>query len=614
MTRSKEPRARAQHRWLAAGIVAAAVLLACGDDDNGGAATVAPATTVAGGSATTAAGGSATTAAGGSATTAAGGSATTAAGGSATTAAGGSATTSGGGAAAPTGTIKVGMAKGDIDSMDPQRWYYAATWGLANGLCTTLIRYDDKAGADGVKLVAGLADLPTVSADGKEYTFTLKKAKFANGEPITPADIVTTFERLFTPAVDTGTGGYFEAVVVGAQDFADGKATSISGITTTGDSVTFKLSQPDGSFPYKIALPTTCPVGKDAARKPDDGVSILKEYGSGPYVVDSYTPQESMTWVRNPNYDASVLGDRGKAEKVEFTIGVDPAQAALKIKAGDIDVYTGNFPTADITQISNDASLKDRTFTADRPAVLTLFLNNTVAPFDNVKVRQAVNYAVNRSQIQRVWGGPSVGTPTDQILPPSVPAYRDYHAYPDQPDLAKAKQLMQESGVTTPIKTQLRTRNDTAGFMEVASVVQANLKEIGIDVEIVGAPGSVDGAADADPTQKVPMGLVTFSMDFPDGQAFINLLLDPAKPEFGGSYARFNDQSFIPEYERVAALQGEERAKAYMDLDEKIMTEAAPWAPLLTPSRFDVVSSRLSGYTYSQAMDAVNYNTLGVSG
>ena len=78
------------------------------------------------------------------------------------------------------------------------------------------------------------------------------------------------------------------------------------------------------------------------------------------------------------------------------------------------------------------------------------------------------------------------------------------------------------------------------------------------------------------------MGIVTFSMDFPDGQAFINLLLDPAKPEFGGSYARFNDESFIPEYERVAALSGAERAEAYIDLDEKVMTEAAPWAPLLT--------------------------------
>lgn len=195
-----------------------------------------------------------------------------------------------------------------------------------------------------------------------------------------------------------------------------------------------------------------------------------------------------------------------------------------------------------------------------------------------------------------------------------MPEYRDYEAYPNEPDLDKAKALMEESGLTLPVKTIIHTRNDVAGFVEACEVIQANLKEIGIDVEIVGTIGSVDQQADSDETQKTPMGIVTFSMDFPDGQAFLNLLLDPGKPEFGGSYARFNDTSFIPDYEAVAALSGAERSQAYLDLDEKVMTEAAPWAPLLVPARFDFVSSRLTGYTYSQSMDNVNYNTVGVTG
>jgi len=276
----------------------------------------------------------------------------------------------------------------------------------------------------------------------------------------------------------------------------------------------------------------------------------MTKYASGPYVIKSYTPETSMVWVKNPNYN-SALGDRGKAAEIDFTMGVDPAQAALKIKAGDIDLYTGNFPAADVSQLSNDASVKSQVFSAARPAILTVFLNNEVAPFDNAKVRQAVNYAVNRSQVQRVWGGPSVGIPTDQILPPSVPEYRDYSAYPNEPNLDKAKALMAESGLTLPVKTTIHTRNDVAGFQEACEVIQANLKEIGIDVEIVGTIGSVDQQADSDETQKTPMGIVTFSMDFPDGQAFLNLLLDPGKPEFGGSYARFNDKSFIPDYDAL---------------------------------------------------------------
>ena len=85
------------------------------------------------------------------------------------------------------------------------------------------------------------------------------------------------------PKVDTGTGGYFEATLQGAQDYADGKATDISGITTTADSVAFQRTTPDGSFENKIALPTTCPVGKDAAKEPSDSdASILQEYGERP--------------------------------------------------------------------------------------------------------------------------------------------------------------------------------------------------------------------------------------------------------------------------------------------------------------------------------------------
>ncbi|MEP7111819.1 MAG: ABC transporter substrate-binding protein [Ilumatobacteraceae bacterium] len=511
----------------------------------------------------------------------------------------------------PNGVIQVGMAKGDIDSIDPNRWYAAITWGLANGLCTTLLRYDDKAGNEGVNVGPGLAEMPTVSTDGTEYTFKLREAKFANGDPITPADVKFTFERMAHPDIATGSDGYMR--IVGKDEFQAGTATEISGITTTADSVIFKLEGPDGSFPYKVSLPTTCPVGKDAPLTQDVDGSLMTKYASGPYVIKSYTPETSMVWVKNPNYNQA-LGERGKAAEIDFTMGVDPAQAALKIKAGDIDLYTGNFPAADVSQLSNDASVKDQVFSAARPAILTVFLNNEVAPFDNAKVRQAVNYAVNRSQVQRVWGGPSVGTPTDQILPPSVPEYRDYEAYPNEPNLDKAKALMAESGLTLPVKTIIHTRNDVAGFQEACEVIQANLKEIGIDVEIVGTIGSVDQQADSDETQKTPMGIVTFSMDFPDGQSFLNLLLDPGKPEFGGSYARFNDKSFIPSYEAVAALSGAERSKAYLDLDEKVMTEAAPWAPLLVPARFDFVSSRVTGYTYSQAMDNVNYNTVGVTG
>ena len=117
--------------------------------------------------------------------------------------------------------------------------------------------------------------------------------------PITPDDVKHTFERLYAPDIATGSGGYMR--IVGADEYANGKANEISGITTTDDTITFKLEAPDGSFPYKIALPTTCPVGKDAPltarrrREPADRSTPADRTS-----IKSYTPEESMVWVQQP--------------------------------------------------------------------------------------------------------------------------------------------------------------------------------------------------------------------------------------------------------------------------------------------------------------------------
>ena len=130
------------------------------------------------------------------------------------------------------------MASGAIDSMDPNRWYFAVTWGLANALCTTLVRYADQPGTAGTALVPGIAGLPAISSNGLTYTFTLRPgARFSDGQPITPADVKYTFMRLMAPAVDTGTGEYFTNVV-GAPAYLVGKSKTLPGITTTATTVT----------------------------------------------------------------------------------------------------------------------------------------------------------------------------------------------------------------------------------------------------------------------------------------------------------------------------------------------------------------------------------------
>ncbi len=231
-------------------------------------------------------------------------------------------------------------------------------------------------------------------------------------------------------------------------------------------------------------------------------------------------------------------------------------------------------------------------------------------PLNNVDVRKAINYAINRTQILQQWGGPLAGSVTDNIIPAGQTDYKQFSLYPNTPNLTKAKKLMAQSGVKTPVTLALRTQNDTPGFINMAQVIQSNLKPIGINVKIVGSPNSVNGSFIANPKAHVPMGIEPWSLDFPDGEAIINTGLDPATPNFAPNLARWSDTAFVGPFNKAIALQSTARQLAYQNLDEQIMTQQAPFAPLFNPRWYDFVSARLGGYVYSEAMDAINYNTL----
>lgn len=507
------------------------------------------------------------------------------------------------------GTLNASMSSGAIDTMDPNRWYFAVTWGLANAMCTTLVRYADQADAAGTQLVPGTANMPAISSNGLTYTFTLRPgARFSDGKPITGQDIKYTWMRLMNPAIDTGTGYYFTNVV-GAPAYLAGSSKTLPGIVATTSTVTFHLTAPDGAFLYKAALPTTCPVPAGTVMKSQESGALEQNYASGPYKLQSYQPSRQIVMVFNKNYDQA-LGVRGHVAKYVFQIGVQASQAALEIQAGQLDFQTSNLATADIIRISHDAAVASQVHQSPRPETTYLFLNNEVAPFNNIDVRKAVNYAINRTAIEEQWGGPLVGSVSSQIMVPGALGYKPYSAYPSTPDLTKAKQLMQAAGVKLPITTQLRTQNDTPGFISMAQVIQANLKPIGINVQIIGTPNSVNGSFIANPKARVPMGIEPWSLDFPDAEALINTGMDPATPNAPPNLTRFGDPAFISAFNAAAAALGTQRATLYEQLDYNLMTQVAPYAPIFDARWYDFVSSKVGGYTYSVAMDAINYNTL----
>jgi peptide/nickel transport system substrate-binding protein len=520
--------------------------------------------------------------------------------------------TTGSGAPKPgvaTGTLTAAMSSGAIDSMDPNQWYYAVTWGLANAMCTTLIRYGDQPGTAGTELVPGIANMPVVSDNGLTYTYTLRPgARFSDGQAITPADIKYTYMRLMSPAVDTGTGQYFTGLI-GAPAYLAGTSKTLPGITTTATTISFHLTGPDGAFLYKSALPTTCPVPSGTPMKPITNGSLEEKYASGPFKLQSYSPGRQIVLAFNKNYDQA-LGVRGHVAKIVFSIGVQSTQAVEEIQAGQLDFQTSNLSTADILRISHDTALASQVHTSARPAITYIFLNDEVAPLNNVDVRKAINYAINRTEIEQQWGGPLAGSVTDNIIPAGQVDYKQFNLYPNTPDLTMAKKLMSESGIKTPVTLVLRCQNDAPGFVNMAEVIQSNLKAIGINVQIVGSPNSVNGSYIGNYKARVPMGIEPWSLDFPDGEAIINTGLDPATPNFVANLSRWSDPAFVPPFNKAITLQGAARVQAYQNLDYQVMAQQAPVAPLFNPRWYDFVSTRVGGYVYSEAMDAINYNTL----
>jgi peptide/nickel transport system substrate-binding protein len=499
---------------------------------------------------------------------------------------------------ASSSNLHFAMPAGDIDHLDPGLWYFASTWKLALATCTPLLTYPDAAGSAGKVVIGGIAALPKISNGGRTYTFQIKPGlKFPNGKPINAAVEKATFDRLFGKKLASPAVGFFN-VIAGSQVVADGKATSVSGIKASGNTLTINLTQPVGSFLKRMTVPWTCPVPLGSPAGATENGSLLV---SGPYIVSKYVTDRTLVLTKNPAYNAKELGQRGHFDTITFDIGVDASQAELEIKAGQLDGYLDRLPSASVNQDLNDPTLKGRIFLNPTPSVTYLWLNNTVKPFDNPKVRQAVNYAINRDAILRVWGGRSQGQITTQILPPTMGGYRNVQIYPAAGDPAKAKALLKAAGVKLPISEVLRTRSDSPGFLEMAQAVQSELDAVGFKISIKSAPDSVNGGVISTTANKVPMGINNWTQDYPDGDDFFVPLFDGRHitPTNNNNYASFSNVGVEKAIDKINPMVGPARDAAWESLAISTMKNLAPWAPLINPTWVDLLSSRLAGYVYT---------------
>jgi peptide/nickel transport system substrate-binding protein len=329
------------------------------------------------------------------------------------------------------------------DYMDPQLYYTVSAYQLANYVWTGLVGYKHVAGPEGATLVPYLAEkMPTISADAKNYKFTLREnLKYSDGSAVKASDFKYTIERAFK--MDSPGVGFFSDIkgVSGPTGYAETKKGHIAGIITNdaARTIEIQLDQPRGDFLYILGLefahivPTGTPAS-DQSTKPIPA--------TGPYILKSYTPNRTVELARNPNYNNQIpTMPSGNPDRVVATILSDPVASYQRIVGGQADYNFNTVPNDRLPEAQS--KYKDQLRIYTNANTYYYALNNKLPPFNNIDARRAVNYAIDRvALISGVYGG--LGRPTQNFLPPGYPQYKKISDYTF--DLDKAKQLVQKSG------------------------------------------------------------------------------------------------------------------------------------------------------------------------
>ncbi|WP_017792073.1 ABC transporter substrate-binding protein [Leucobacter salsicius] len=516
------------------------------------------------------------------------------------------------------GTLNLVAASGFTGGLDPQINYSNDGWQVFQFLYDGLTKLGQTSGPESSLPQADLAEeLPTAEDDGKQYTFKIREGiTYSDGHVLEPADVKASFERMFKISGPTSSA-WFD-VITGADvcietpegcDLSDGIVVDDAART-----VTFKLTKADPDFLYKLATPHASVLPADSPAK-DVGGSPLPS--TGPYFVESYDAKTGLVAKRNPNFKewSHLAQPQGYADEIVYSFGVEGQNAVTKIKNGDADWMFDPVPTDRLAELSTGATASQ--FHANEQAAMEYFtMNVNLAPFDDVRVRQAVNYAIDRAAMVKLVGGEALATPVCTILPPGFMGHSDdcmYTAKPggawDGPDMEKAKKLVAESG-TAGQEVNIYVENIPVR-VEGGKYMQSLLNELGYKAKLTKLSDSIHFNYVQNTDNNVQMSFTQWYADYPAPSAFLQVLTSCASfnpsSESSVNIAGICDPELDKMMDAAAEAQltdADEADKLWAEADRAMM-EASPLAPVFTPKRIDFLSERVGNYHFSNLYSAV---------
>ena len=509
------------------------------------------------------------------------------------------------------GTMKL-LAKAAGGTLDPQVNYTLQYWQLYQTTYDGLLGFTKAGGDAAFDVVPDLAEsIPTPTNGGKTWVFKLRKGiKFSNGKPVTVDDVVASLRRIFKVKSPTS-GGFYSGIVGAKLCLAKPAGCTLKGGVSSdanANTVTINLVAPDPEFKYKLSVPHASILPADA---PSNDAGTKPIAGTGAYYFASYNPNKQLVLKRNPyfkEWSKAAMPD-GYPDVIQQSFGLTVEAQITAIENGQAD-WTLEAPPADRL---NEMGTKYASQT--HVETLTAFwyapMNTNLAPFDNLKARQAVNYAIDRNALVKIFGGPRLAQPSCQVLPPGFPGHVDYCPYTKNPgtkwsapDVAKAKQLVQESGTKGARVTVLSSDDEVN--KAVAVYLQSVLNQIGFKASVKPISGNIFFTYVQNTKNKVQINVQQWYQDYPAASDFLNILFgcDSFHPGSDSSIniAGFCDKTIDKQMKHAlkAALTNEKAANVEWAKIDKKVTDASPMATLFTPKHIDFVSKRVGNFTFSR--------------
>lgn len=480
--------------------------------------------------------------------------------------------------------------KDDVATLDPAIGYDWENWSMIKSLFDGLMSYVPGT----TQLRPGLASSYEISNDGKTYTFHLRKGiKFSNGRVMTAQDVKYSLDRVTNPKTESPGAGFFR-MIKGYDAMSKGLATSLEGVKVVNPlTVQITLSQPDATFLQVMALNFSYVVPREVIEK--YGADFGKHpVGTGAFKLAKWTIGQRLVFEKNTNYWRRNVP---YLNKITFEVGQEPIVAMLRLQKGEVDILGDGIPPAKFVEVMSDPKQAAQVVVGGQLQTSYIAMNVTIAPFDRLKVRQAVNMAINKKRIIQIINGRA--EPATQPLPPLMPGYtKGYKGYPY--DLAKAKALLAEAGFPNGFKTELYVMN-TDPNPRIAEVIQQDLAGIGIKVSIrsLAQANVIEAGGQKDQAPMIWSGGMAWIADFPDPSDFYGPILSCASAVPGGwNWSWYCDKALDKEANRANRITNPadqaKRLAMWSDIYMKVMADA-PWVPVFNEKRYTMKSARMGG-------------------